>query len=635
MPDSEQRNNDALLWGIGVKPTVTKAPGPTDETARETDRRKGNHMGHPSENQPPSGSGLHRRGFVAALSALAAGATVAPASLKADERLRRALGTATEEITKESVQAAAGIAGLEFTDEELDLMVDDLNSTRERYLEMREVSIPYSTPPALHFDPIPPGVPMPDALSGRGEAGMPGMLRYTRPRRLAAPDNIEEMAFWPVTHLAEAIRSRQVTSTALTEMYLDRLRRHGPTLECVITLTEDLAMRQAARADSEIAAGGYRGPLHGIPWGAKDLLAEDEYRTTWGAKPYEEQHLRHDSTVGRRLEEAGAVLVAKLTLGALAQGDRWYGGRTNNPWNLEQGSSGSSAGSASSVVAGLVGFTIGSETLGSIVSPSTRCGASGLRPTFGTVSRAGAMTLSWSMDKLGPICRSAEDCALVMHAVHGADGLDPTVRDVPFHWDADRPLSELRVGYYQSAFEDREEDEGAEFDRASLEAVRSLGVDPIPVDVPEDLPYSAMRIVLSAEAGASFDELSRSGRDDLMVRQTRGGWPNTFRKARMIPAVEYIQANRLRTMAMQQFAAAMEGIDVLVTPSYGGPILLLTNLTGHPQVVIPNGYRAEDQTPTSVSFVGGLFRDAEALRLAHAVQGVTDFHRQRPPDFAV
>ena len=558
---------------------------------------------------------------MAAASAMGLGATALPAALWAHT------GDGQEALTKADISAAARVAGLEFTDEELDLMVEDLNGTRESYDELRTVEIPNSVVPALHFEPALPGARYPTESS---------VFRYTRPRGLERPANLEALAFAPVAELAELVRSRQVTSTELTEMYLGRLKAHGETLECLITLTEELALRQAARADAEIARGYYRGPLHGIPWGAKDLLAEDAYRTTWGARPYEDQHIPDDSTVGRRLEEAGAVLVAKLTLGALAQGDRWYGGQTKNPWNLEQGSSGSSAGSASAVVAGLVGFTIGSETLGSIVSPSTRCGASGLRPTFGRVSRAGAMALSWSMDKLGPICRSVEDCALVLHAIHGADGLDPTARDVAFDWDSGRPLSDLRVAWVPSAFEaEREDEEWKAFDEASLEVVRGLGIDPVPLELPDDIPYGAMRIILSAEAGAAFDELTRSGRDDLLVRQTRGAWPNTFRKARMIPAVEYIQANRLRTIAMHRFERAMEGIDVVVTPSFGGPMLLLTNLTGHPQAVIPNGYRSEDGTPTSISFVGKLFGDAEALRLAKAVQDATEHHLRRPPQFGV
>ncbi len=339
--------------------------------------------------------------------------------------------------------------------------------------------------------------------------------------------------------------------------------------------------------------------------------------------------------MGRKLEEAGAVLVAKLTLGALARGDVWYGGLTRNPWNLEQGSSGSSAGSTAAVVAGLVPFAIGSETLGSIVSPSTRCGASGLRPTFGRVSRAGAMALSWSMDKLGPICRSVEDCAIVLDAIQGSDDQDPTARDVAFDWDPGRPLSDLRVAYVPSAFEEEREDaEWKAFDEASLEAVRGLGIDPVPLELPDDLPYDAMRIILSAEQGAAFDDLILSGREDELVLQGANARPNIMRIGRMIPAAEYIQANRLRTIAMHRFAQVMEGIDVVVTPSFGGSMLLLTNLTGHPQAVIPNGFRTTDGTPTSISFVGKLFGDAETLRFAKAVQDATDHHLRYPPAFA-
>ena len=563
--------------------------------------------------------GVDRRAFVASMSAMGLSATALPVTLWAKVKTAK-----DEMITAGTISEAAKISGLEFTGEEIDLMVDDLNNTLEEYGRLREVKIPNSVVPAIHFEPALPwnSYPMESTV-----------FRYTRPRGLERPSDLEELAFWTVIHLAELIRTRQVTSIELTQMYLNRLEKHGPTLECVVTITEDLAMRQAARADAELARGHYRGALHGIPWGAKDLLAEDSYATTWGAKPYEDQHIPDDSTVGRRLEESGAVLVAKLTLGALAQGDRWFGGRTNNPWNLEQGSSGSSAGSASATVAGLVGFAIGSETLGSIVSPSTRCGASGLRPTFGRVSRAGAMALSWSMDKLGPICRSVEDCSIVLQAIHGADAKDPTARDVAFDWDPDRPISELKVGYLRSAFEDdRQDAEWKAYDEATLDLVRGMGIDPVEIELP-DIPYSAMRIILSAEAGAAFDELTRSGRDDLLVRQTRGAWPNTFRKARMIPAVEYIQANRLRTITMERFEAAMAGIDVVVTPTFGGSILLLTNLTGHPQVVIPNGYRSKDGTPTSVSFVGKLFGDAEALLLAKAVQDATDYHHRYPPLF--
>jgi Asp-tRNA(Asn)/Glu-tRNA(Gln) amidotransferase A subunit family amidase len=524
-------------------------------------------------------------------------------------------------ITKDMLANAEAIAGLEFTDAERELMLEGLNSNLEAYEKLRAVGIPNEVPPAVRFDPVLPGRPATVVSRER---------RRTR-RSVTRPTNLEEVAFWSLTDMAELLRTRQVTAAELATMYLDRLKRFGPRLECVITLTEDLAMRQARRADAELARGLVRGPLHGIPWGAKDLLAEDEYRTTWGAKPYEEQTIIHDATVVRRLDEAGAVLIAKLTLGALAWGDVWFGGKTRNPWNLEQGSSGSSAGSASATVAGLVGFSIGSETLGSIVSPATRCGATGLRPTFGRVSRYGAMALSWTMDKLGPICRSVEDCALVFEAIHGADGKDPTARDLPFDWDARLPVTSLRIGYYQSAFE--AEREGPDFDTPALGVLRKLGVELLPVELPTDVPVDALRFILSAEAAAAFDDLTRSNRDDLMVRQVEQAWPNVFRQSRLIPAVEYIQANRVRTMLMGRMDAVMDGIDVFITPSYGGSVLLTTNLTGHPAVTVPNGFRT-DGTPVSISFIGRLFGEAELLAVAKAYQDATGFHRRQPPAFA-
>ncbi len=524
-------------------------------------------------------------------------------------------------ITKEMIACAEEISGLQFTDAERDLMLDGVNSNLEAFAELRTVSIPNAVPPALNFEPV---------LAGKPAAVATRSSRRSRPA-VTRPTNLEEVAFWSIPELAELLRSRQVTSLELTRMYLDRLTRHGPSLECYITLTEELALRQARRADAEIAAGQYRGPLHGIPWGAKDLLAEDEYRTTWGAMAYKDQVIPYDATVVRRLEEAGAVLIAKLTLGALAWGDVWFGGRTRNPWNTDEGSSGSSAGSASATVAGLVGFSIGSETLGSIVSPSTRCGATGLRPTFGRVSRHGAMALSWSMDKLGPICRHVEDCALVFAAIHGADGKDPTARDLPFAWDVELGVDDLRIGYYERAFAD---EDATDFDRAGLEVLRGLGVHLIPVALPDHFPVDAIRFILNVEAAAAFDELTRSNRDDLLVRQIERAWPNVFRQSRLVPAVEYLQANRLRTMLMGAVDAALDGIDVFITPSYGGNVLLTTNLTGHPAVTVPNGFE-EDGTPVSISFIGRLFGEAELLAVAKAFQDSTGFHLQRPPAYTV
>ena len=556
---------------------------------------------------------VDRRGFMAYMSALGLGGTVFPGVLWAHMQARG-------EITSEIVADAGAVAGLDFTDAERDMMLADLNTNLEAYEALREVAVANHVTPAVQFDP---------ALPGRDLPSETRPFRFTRNIGLRRPADSETLAFMPVTQLSELIRTRQLSSTELTTLYLERLERHGPTLEAVITLMSDRALEHAARADREIASGTYRGPLHGIPWGAKDLLAAEGFRTTWGATPYQDQVIGEDATVVRRLEAAGAILVAKLTLGALAQGDYWYGGRTRNPWNLEQGSSGSSAGSAATTAAGLVGFAIGSETLGSIVSPSTRCGVTGLRPTYGRVSRSGAMALSWSMDKLGPMARSVEDCALVFSAIHGADGRDPTARNAPFNWDSERPLSDLRVGYFRRGFES---ERASGHDRAALETLRSLGVAPVPIDLPSNYPLSALRIILRAEAAAAFDELTLSGRDDLLVRQTAGSWPNSFRVARMIPAVEYIQANRVRTMLMGALEAALEGIDVFITPTRAPDVSLMTNLTGHPAVVVPSGFN-DDGTPVSTVFIGQLWADAETLRVAKAWQDATDFHTRRPPLF--
>lgn len=557
-------------------------------------------------------AGLDRRRFMAYFSATGLTGTLLPGVLWA--RLQEAV-----DVTPEMIAQAAAVAGLEFTDEQRTEMVEGLTRNAEWYEELRTIELPNSVPPALQFDPTVPGAELSVTRRPR---------RPSRPGDVALPDDLEEVAFWPITHLAELIRTRRLSSLDLTRMYLDRLKRHGPTLECVVTLTEERALGQARRADAEIAAGEYRGLLHGIPWGAKDLLSVRDYPTTWGAAPYVDQVIDEDASVVRRLDEAGAVLVAKLTLGALAQGDRWYGGRTRNPWNLEEGSSGSSAGPAASVVAGLVAFGIGSETLGSIVSPSTRCGATGLRPTFGRVSRHGAMALSWSMDKIGPICRSVEDCAIVMGAIQGPDGRDPTLHDVPFDWDATVRPTDLRVGYLRSGFE--ADYDRRSFDLATLSVIRGLGVQPRTIELPNDLPLAPLRVILTAEAGAAFDELTRSGLADLMQESS---WPNTFRQARLIPAVEYIQANRVRSRLMAAMHEAMRDFDVFITPTSAENVLLLTNLTGHPTVVVPNGF-TEDGSPVSISFVGKLWGDSEALVLAKGYQDATDFHLRRPPEFA-
>jgi Asp-tRNA(Asn)/Glu-tRNA(Gln) amidotransferase A subunit family amidase len=563
-----------------------------------------------------------RRAFLAYFSSIGLGSTLLPGVLWARV-------TAGAEITPASIAAAAEVAGLTLDQDEREQMVQGLRRQSASLEALHGIPLDNSVAPALSFDPVPAGLQLP---AGESQP----MVRAPITVRSMPPDS-DELAFATVAELSELVRTRQVTSTQLTRMYLARLRRFDPVLQCVITLTEARALEQARVADGEIAAGRYRGPLHGIPWGAKDLLAVRGYPTTWGAGPYRDQVIDHDATVVRRLDDAGAVLVAKLTLGELAQGDHWFGGITKNPWNVEQGSSGSSAGPASATAAGLVGFSIGSETLGSISSPSTRCGATGLRPTFGRVPRTGAMALSWSMDKLGPICRGVEDCALVLDAIHGPDNQDLTCREVPFSWDGRAPLSGIRVGYLKSAFDapltdpanpERTIHATKPFDDQALAALRGLGITLVPVELP-DLEYGAMRIILTAEAAAAFDELTRSGRDDLLVQQGNGDWANTFRTARFIPAADYINANRVRRLALEAWARLFEQVDVIVTPTGGSSQLVATNLTGNPAVILPHGFR-DDGTPVSLTFLGGLFGESAMLRVAHAFEQATEWHTRHP-----
>lgn len=559
-----------------------------------------------------------RRAFAALFVGTGAAGTLLPETLWA-----RWQEAPESPITVAMIAEAERVAGLQFSPEEREMMRQGLADQLADYEALRQLPLSNDVAPALLFDPAPPDIAV------RHDSPPPAPARPRPWPGATRPDSEADLAFLPVARVAELLRTRQVTSTELTRLYLERLRRYDSRLQAVVNLTEELALRQAARADAEIASGQYRGPLHGVPWGAKDLFSVRDYPTTWGAAPYRGQRFDADATVVRRLQEAGAVLVAKLTLGALAMGDRWFGGRTRSPWNTERGSSGSSAGPGSATAAACVGFAIGTETRGSIVSPATRNGVTGLRPTFGRVSRAGAMALSWSMDKIGPMCRSAEDCALVFDAIHGADGIDPTARSVPFHWDGERSLAGLRVGFVAAAFDEAERYGNREHDLETLRVLREqLGLELLPVELPE-FPVESMSFILTAEAAAAFDELTRSGRDDELVAQDRGSWPNTFREARMIPAVEYIQANRARALYMRRFAAAIEHVDVFVVPSYRGGVLAATNLTGHPCVVVPNGFDA-DGMPVSISFIGGLYRDADALRLAHAYQQRTDFHLRRP-----
>jgi Asp-tRNA(Asn)/Glu-tRNA(Gln) amidotransferase A subunit family amidase len=527
---------------------------------------------------------------------------------------------APEAITTEMVHHASQIFGLTFTEAERDSMLSNLERARKGYEDVRAIPLANDVSPSLYFNPLPTGFVL-DSIKKP--------FKYSTLMKAALPKNKDDLAFYTIPELASLLRSRQITSVELTEFFLARLKKYDPQLHCVITLTDDLALAQARKADEEIKAGKYRGLLHGIPYGAKDLLAKKGYKTTWGAGPYKDQTLDMDATVIKKLEEAGAVLCAKLTMGALAMGDVWYGEKTRNPWSTQDGSSGSSAGSASSVSAGLLPFAIGTETLGSIVSPSTVCGTTGLRPTYGRVSRHGAMALSWSMDKIGPICRTVEDCALVFNAIYGPDGFDKTIIDAPFNYAPPaKSLKGMRMGYLKKAFESNYNNKTN--DSLTLEVLKKLGVELVPMELP-DYPLSAMTAIISVEGAAAFDDMTRSDRDDLLVRQTKNAWPNSFRSARFMPAVEYLQANRLRTKLIDDVYGVLKkaNVDVYISPSYGGGNLSTTNLTGHPCVVLPNGFTSKG-TPTSITFMGQLFQEARVLAVAKAYQDATDFHRKHP-----
>ncbi len=526
--------------------------------------------------------------------------------------------SALKEISKDDIAHAENLLALSFTDAQRDSMLDGLHENREAYLTLRSQEIDNSVSPALVFNPLPEGYKMPE--------GKPVFKRTVK--KVDLPSDSTDLAFFGVAALSQLIEKKKITSAYLTRFYLDRLKAYGPELECTVTLMEDYAMDRARQADKEIAAGKYKGPLHGIPFGAKDLLAKKDFPTTWGAVPYQDQEIDEDAEVITRLEASGAILVAKLTLGALAWGDVWFGGKTRNPWNTDKGSSGSSAGSASAVAAGLVPFAIGSETLGSIVSPASTCGVTGLRPTYGAVPKTGAMALSWSMDKLGPLAGSAEDCAIVYNAIYGPDGVDKSVRAHAFQYDDSRDVKQLKVGYLVDDFDNAL---FKELDEAALKTFEAMGVRLQPKQLP-DMPVRDLLFILSAEGAAAFDELTLSGKDSLLVRQVKNAWPNVFRQSRFIPAVEYIQANRMRSMLIEAMDEVMSDIDVLIAPSFAGSALALTNLTGQPCVVMPNGF-GKDGLPGSFTIISNLYREGDALILAKAYQERTDFNQRKPPGF--
>lgn len=528
-------------------------------------------------------------------------------------------------ITVADVAAADKLAARDASPEERQLMLGSLETYRKRYKRFRELDVDVRIEPAVHFDPRLPGTQIP---------GGPSACVLSDGPAIEPGGDVEALAFAGVADLARLIRARRVSSTQLTRMYLDRLKRFGPRLVCVVNLCEELALKQAARADAELAVGTYRGPLHGIPYGVKDLLATKGIPTTWGVSPFKDRVFDYDATVIQRLDSACAVLLAKLSLGELAMGDVWFGGKTRNPWKPADGSSGSSAGPGAATAAGLVGFSIGSETLGSIVSPCVENAVTGLRPTWGRVSRYGAMPLTWTLDKLGPMCRSVEDCALVLHAIHGADSFDPTAADVPFAWDPARDLRSLKVGFDPAAFDEKSDawkDESIKaVYREALRVIRSLAGELQPIALPSADKYSGViGTIIACESASSFQDLVSSGRIRELVQQEAGSWPNTFRVGATVPAADYLRAMRLRALLMQEMAQALKGIDAYVTRPYAGPTLAFTNLTGHPSLVTRCGLRG-DGRPVMVEFIGQLYREDAILQLGHAYERATNWTTYRP-----
>jgi len=585
-----------------------------------------------------------RRRFLAYFSTAGLASTLLPGALWArmqDDRAQR--------VTAAMLKDALEVAGLEFTEDEQRQMLNGVNQNLERYEELRRIHIDPDVAPPLYFNPLVPGTRVDRTPRPFRPSAVPPLRR---------PSNLEDVAFWPIAHLAHLVRTREVCSVDLTEMYLARLRRYNPTLNFVVTFTDDLALKQARDADREIAAGRYRGALHGIPWGCKDIIAVPGYPTQWGSGAFKGQTIDSEATVVRLLRETGAVLVAKLATGELASGDQWFGGRTNNPWYPGEGSSGSSAGPASATAAGCVAFGIGTETSGSILSPSTICGVTGLRPTFGRVSRYGAMTLSWSQDRLGPLCRTVEDCAIVLNAIARPDEQDLSVVDLPFNWDASIDIRGLRVGYLERAFHDEGRDpDWKKNDEDVVAQIRGLGITLEAFELPK-LPLNVFGGILGVESGASFDEFVRRGHPEALTNKTRA---NGMRQSHLVPAVDYLQAQRVRAMMMRQFADAVSRFDVYVAPyinmraaagargsddgrgadgrggGRGGnqpPSAIrdhfqAANICGYPAVSVPNGFTA-DGKPTSITFMGRLFGEAAMLALARAYQEAAGWHLKQP-----
>jgi Asp-tRNA(Asn)/Glu-tRNA(Gln) amidotransferase A subunit family amidase len=598
-----------------------------------------------------------RRRFLGFFSAIGLGGTLLPGVLWAQLQQEGA-----QRITQTMLADSLALAGLSFSDEDQRSMLQAANQNLTRYEELRKTHIPNDVAPPFYFSPLTPGMKV-------NRARQP--LSFSAPI-VKRPANLEDVAFWPVTQLAQLIATKQATSVELTKMYLARLHRYNPKLNCVVTFLDDLAMAQAAQADADIRAGRHKGPLHGIPWGAKDIIAVKGYKTTWGSGAYKDQTIAEEASVVEMLRDAGAVLIAKLTTGELASGDQWFGGQTKNPWNLAEGSSGSSAGPCSATAAGCVAFGIGSETSGSILSPSARCGVTGLRPTFGRISRYGVMALSWTQDRLGPLCRYAEDCAVVMSAIAKPDGRDLSVTELPFNWSPHVDFRKLRVGYLKDAFDENTNPVTKKFDEAAIAQMEKLGVKLVPMKVPEGTADSSS---FGVESAAFFDELIRTGGDKKMTSPARA---SSFRTSRLIPATEYLQGQRARAIMMAKLAEATADVDVYLVPANSGGggggrgrgaagasggtgfaggagagagaagasgrgrgggnggqqtaagrHFNMANVAGYPAISVPHGF-LETGSPTALTIYAQPYRDTEVLALAKAYQDASGFHLKHP-----
>lgn len=534
---------------------------------------------------------------------------------------------ASEILENSDLTSCGKVLGLDLSDEEKAQILNVIDDQIEGIRAFRAYQPDNGLAPAEAFDPRLPGHTIRPQLNGSS-------LGRNAPDK---PNDAEDIAFAPVTWQARWLREGKITSRELTEVYLDRIDQFGKKLECFVTVTADLARAQADEADKELRFGRTRSPLHGIPYGLKDLIDTKGIKTTWGAEPYKNRIAEQDATIVDRLRDAGAVLLGKTTCGALAYGDIWYGGRTRNPWNTEEGSSGSSAGSGSAVAAGLASFAIGTETLGSIVSPCNRNGTTGLRPTFGRVSRSGAMALCWSLDKIGPICRNVWDNALVLAAINGADTSDAGSIDIPFTYDIAKKADGMKLGYDPKWFEG---DQAAETDLAMLDAAKRAGLHLVELSLP-DLPYSELGNIVTVEAAAAFEELTLNNKDDDLSWQHDFAWPNTFRAAHHYPAVSYVQVQRLRREVMIKFGEMMNGVDALIHPNYASNLLLIGNVTGRPTLALRAGfieqptrtlfgsYIPKDKIPSDAklhkvpragSLTGHLFDEGRLLAIGAAIE---------------